>query len=87
MRKSSFLKVIRLVTLFKHFAQGRLGLAVKEGRIEKVSAVIEAALVAGRMSFADRSSLVGKLKFTIIPAYGQVGRACPWALRFGVALT
>ena len=25
-----------LVTLFEHFAQGRLWLAVKEGRIEKV---------------------------------------------------
>ena len=53
---------------------------MKEGRIEKVSAVIEAAVLAGKMSFAERSSLVGKLQFTIIPAYGQVGRACLWAL-------
>ena len=69
-----------LVTLLHHFAHGRIGLAVKEGRIEKVSAVIVSAFQAGKMSFPECSSLVGKLQFTIIPAYGQVGRACLWAL-------
>ena len=69
-----------LVTLLHHFANGRIGLAVKEGRIEKVSAMIVSALQAGKLSFPERSSLVGKLQFTIIPAFGQVGRACLWAL-------